>query len=80
MNQQIKTKEDEEALEDMIGYMENVVLVDPTYISAIKRCKNLHNSCVAWSIKEECDQNKKFMDENCAPSCRTCHLFRSRKK
>jgi len=79
MSQIIQTEDDREALQDMIDYMEHVVFIDPTYQGAMKHCKNRHNSCVGWSIRGECAQNEKFMGETCAPSCRSCHLLRSRK-
>jgi len=43
----------------------------------LNACRNEDKLCAYWAANGECDTNPKYMEKNCAPSCRTCHLIQT---
>jgi prolyl 4-hydroxylase len=55
-----------------IKYIEEKVLVDDSFKSVRKECKNRHPQCAYWASLGECENNPRYMTLQCAPSCQTC--------
>jgi len=53
-----------------ITYMKTVDMDDTTRA----RCKNEHALCSFWATVGECDSNERWMQKNCGPACRSCHM------
>jgi hypothetical protein len=41
-------------------------------VKTLKTCVNKHEMCTQWSLQGECESNASFMQQECAPACRTC--------
>jgi prolyl 4-hydroxylase len=52
-------------------YME-MVAIDDKYDKVRGICKNSHPMCALWAVLGDCEDNAKFMTENCAPVCESC--------
>jgi prolyl 4-hydroxylase len=52
-------------------YME-MVAADDKYDKVRGICKNSHTLCALWAVLGDCEDNAKFMTENCAPVCESC--------
>lgn len=59
-------------VEDARKYVEDVIMVEDRYAVVRKLCRNRHRLCALWAAGGECEANKPFMDEQCAPVCGTC--------
>jgi len=44
-----------------------------------KNCRNKDELCSFWAALGECDKNAVYMNENCAPICKTCDLLKEEK-
>uniref|UniRef100_A0A7S3DY85 ShKT domain-containing protein n=1 Tax=Entomoneis paludosa TaxID=265537 RepID=A0A7S3DY85_9STRA len=38
----------------------------------MEHCQNRNSMCIYWAVTGECEVNRQFMRENCAPSCFRC--------
>ena len=58
-------------------YMENIVRKEERYDEVKESCQNMHKLCTAWAADERCESpdDKAYMETNCAPACRKCHLL-----
>jgi hypothetical protein len=36
-------------------------------------CRNQHEMCIIWAAMGECQSNAPYMEQMCAPVCRSCH-------
>jgi prolyl 4-hydroxylase len=63
-----------EIIEKSVQYMQSDQF---TALSAEIRenCQNRNELCAFWAVIGECDNNKAYMQTNCAPSCRSCHMI-----
>jgi len=59
----------------MDQYMKNVVQKEEKYSSVRGNCQNRHELCVAWALKDECENNPGYMQVSCAPACQSCHML-----
>ena len=41
----------------------------------LQNCQNRHELCAFWASIGECENNKAYMQTNCAPSCLSCHMI-----
>lgn len=41
----------------------------------LEKCVNQHELCSFWAVEDECEDNKAFMNLNCAPACFSCNLL-----
>merc|ERR1711862_490649 len=60
---------------DSISYMRKIhdVGYDAADLKVIvNSCMNRNKLCAFWASKNECENNKEYMDEHCAPICKTC--------
>lgn len=66
-------------IEEMVEYMRGIWKPSPSNNRINYKCRNMHEHCSFWAI-DECgddDPNREYMQSNCAPACRTCHLLDS---
>lgn len=63
-----------EMVEKSVVYMKSDQV---TSLSARIRdnCQNRNELCAFWAVIGECENNKAYMQTNCAPSCRSCHMI-----
>lgn len=62
-------------IDEMKTYMENDIYNNPELNFLGPRCKNRHQDCALWAAVGECDVNPSYMQMNCAPVCKSCHLL-----
>ncbi|KAL7573476.1 hypothetical protein ACA910_013790 [Epithemia clementina (nom. ined.)] len=41
----------------------------------LSSCRNLDPLCTFWALRRECEHNRLFVTQRCAPACQTCHLL-----
>lgn len=66
-----------ELYKQSILYKKNEIVAKPDEhnINVQYNCLNHHESCTWWALTGECENNPDFMNINCGPSCRSCHLI-----
>lgn len=67
-----------EVLENMELYFQTEVLAKPDYDGLRDQCKNKHELCAFWAFQGECEKNPGYMQKDCAPVCKSCHVLRKR--
>lgn len=76
--EQTRNEEDakeQKTYEDMIQYMDHVVMVEPKYESVREDCKLRHAFCIFWASIGECEKTRDYMVVQCAPACQTCEML-----
>ena len=53
-------------------YMYEQVFVEDKFRKVRNDCKNRDELCIFWAALGECENNPKFMEMQCAPSCFSC--------
>jgi prolyl 4-hydroxylase len=67
-----KTKK---AYNEMIDYIENVVMVEEKYKNIREDCKLRSENCAFWAATGQCEETRDYMITQCAPVCKTCELL-----
>lgn len=62
-------------IDEMKTYMKNDIINNPGLDFLAPRCKNRHRDCALWASTGECEANPGYMQLNCAPICKTCHML-----
>jgi len=63
-----------EALDDVDAYIWEVY-DDPELSTVLNRCKDRDDDCLFRAMQGECDNDRNYMWENCAPSCKACDML-----
>lgn len=83
LHQELPPEDDEHyaatktVIESSIEYMNEIWIQNSTNNRINYKCRNMHEDCSYWAV-DECgddDPNAEYMQSNCAPACRTCHLL-----
>jgi len=67
-----RSKEIEALMNETEKYMREEVFTDPKFSVVKDNCQNRNELCTFWALIGECEKNPKFMEMECAPSCKTC--------
>mmetsp|Transcript_24795 Transcript_24795/g.41037 ORF Transcript_24795/g.41037 Transcript_24795/m.41037 type:complete len:131 (+) Transcript_24795:319-711(+) len=53
-------------------YMERRVYIEDLYINVRKTCLIRNDLCAYWKTQGQCETDKRFMRQHCAPICQIC--------
>lgn len=65
----------EDYFEHMKEYLRTLGDDDPELAPLVNRCKNQHELCMQWAALGMCEKDPLFMQQECAPACRSCHML-----